>query len=1216
MASSKLNRQIVVGQKNLKITGVPGQGPGGGNVVIQGNGSSPVFTVNAANVDLDPITVDAFGADYGVVVNAGAFNGFSSIGNTYVNSDIAGIKITGNAVGTATIQGNTFEGSATRGVEVAGLSGDALLLINSNNMGTVGGSVVNGVWSSGAINNGNISIGGNTIVASGAGVLISQPVTNGSNVQITASNNITGIDAVEFSGNVDSSTVNISGGNTLIGTGSDSFSDAIDFRGLVINSNVNINNNTLIQGADDGIQVIGGIRGGTFNINDNQQITGLNGDGIDLLSLANGGGNGDAISNGAQVSVLRNNIDGNYETDTDNGDGANGDGVLVSGNITGATTFLQVSSNDIQGYNNGVHVFGNVNNATVQVNNNSSISAGNIGVWFQGALNNALAIVNGNSQITASEGVVFGGDVNGGFVQVSENNDGIFAWNDGIAFYGNVGSGATINIHDNIIQANQDGGVVGSGIYFGGNVSSATINIGNGSGLADPSNFITVGPEGDENTDGIHFAGTVGAGSDINIDGNRIGYTGTPGNHGSAVANAINGDGIEFAGAVSGNADIDITDNHILAGGNNSGTGDGVKFSAHVGGTANVLVGGSGDANFIDATGNGVEFNGITGGTVSVSDNTIVADENGVEFGAGSPSIEGGADVFVLSNTINATLDGIYVDDDITGAGTTFTAKNNTITAGDDGVDIDNVRNGAVVSIGGAGSSDGNRITADGNGIEFDAGIDATVLIQKNRISAGADGVNVRDDDDGHTTAIDTGANVKILDNKIGSEDSDSIGGHGINVEESVTGGSYLEIARNDIGSFSNPVNLDGIHFGGPVTGGSTVYIHNNNHGIHADDHGIYFGGAINGGATVDIDDNIIGANEDGGVIGSGIFFDGTINAATINIGDGTDSPTNGGASNIIRVGDPDGHAGYDVSNLDGIHFNKEVGSDADINIDGNRLGYNADFVGGALDNERLPGDGIEFRGPVTGNADISITDNHIRADQDGIRFAGIIKDFAKILIGGSGDRNVIDANDNGIEFEDIITGESLVTISYNEVDADNDGILFGDDVNNADLPVGTSEQEIYIANNDIYGGNNGIHFAGEVFGPYHDTLIEANKIKGENGQGIVFDGDIDQARVRIINGNNIEGQVDGVRFLGEVEDGAVVNIDDNTTIVGVDEEAVHFFEEIEEATVTIVGNDNLTGGDHGIEFDGEIDESDVTISGKQPRYPRRQPRYRLLRRR
>ena len=284
-------------------------------------------------------------------------------------------------------------------------------------------------------------------------------------------------------------------------------------------------------------------------------------------------------------------------------------------------------------------------------------------------------------------------------------------------------------------------------------------------------------------------------------------------------------------------------------------------------------------------------------------------------------------------------------------------------------------------------------------------------------------------------------------------------------------------------------------------------------------------------------------------------------------------------------------------SGLDGIHFDDDIGSGAVINIDGNRLGYFAFSVGGPLTEERLADDGIEFSGEIKGNADINITDNYIRAKGDGVRFSDKIRDFANVLIGGLGDNNAINAWHNGVSFLNDITGQSLVEISYNGITASNDGIYFGDKIDNAKTTGGISEQELLIKNNTIWGRNNGIHFNGEIDGERHDTRIAGNDIEGEDGQGIVFDDDIDEAHVRIVENTRIEGEKDGIRFLGDIEDGARVNIDDNAKIEGKDEEAIHFFRKVADSFVSIFSNDDIRAGENGIEFNGEIDNSTIVIS-------------------
>ncbi len=1210
IANDTYTENLLVNKGNLKIDGAPGA-----TIQAADGANNAIMLVTASNVNIDPIIFDGnFLVNYGIFASGVGANGLIVDGNTFREFNVAGVHVDNNTGGTSTIKNNIFEGTMPIGVQLGTIAGNSVVDIFGNDIGTLGDRVnVDGISITSIATGGDVNVYDNDIFATLDGIYVDGSITGAGTTMLIAGNRIDGQqDGVDLGLVSTGAVVNVGGTDRavdgFVGAKTDdgniikAGTNGIEFDGG-INSTVNIDGNKIHAGVD-GVNIrddadATGVDGATVNIRNND----IGSDGTDTVGF-NGIHFIDSITNGATVRVAGNKI-GRSGARVDNGvifdgaiNGANTDvqvengnviwadvnGVVVNGEINGVKHFV-VEQSTINANSHGVHINGNVVGAqNLQVNVNNITSNNNHGVFFNGNVSNSLVIVNGNTNIDAFEdGVRFGGTVTGGDTQVQGNN--IKADDHGVAFIGAVSGGAALHLHDNVIIANEDNAVVGSGFYFGGPISSATINIGDGERDSNPSNFITVAGGGDDDTDGIHFAGTVGTGAVIKIDGNRIGY------NGNGTVNAIKGDGIEFAADVNGNADIDIIDNRVRAIGNPSGTGDGVKFSGHIGGTANVAVGvASSDGNNIDVTGDGVEFNGITGGTVSVASNTIVADENGVEFGAGSPSIEGGADVFVLSNTINATLDGIYVDDDITGAGTTFTAKRNTITADDDGIDIDNVRNGAVVNIGGPANggggplnNEGNRITANGNGIEFDAGIDATVLIQKNRISAGDDGINVRDDDGGHTTAIDTGAIVNILDNTIGFEGPDTVGRHGIHVEEDVVGNSTINIGRNNIGRAGAAVD-NGIHFGG-VVNGSTVNIFSNNHGIHADGHGIYFGGNLVD-ADIDINDNIINADDDDSGNGDGIRFDGQVSGSTtVNIGDGLGSNLNSGSSNII-------------SGEDGIHFAQDIYNTAQIVIDGNRIGYDGLNVGGTVNPDRVGDDGIEFADWVYDASNVTITDNWILSEDEGVVFNDVYG-TGKILIGGdveAPDGNHIDADGDGIQFSQGVHGQRLVEISYNEIDADNDGIAFLGTVNNALNPA-NSEQELLITRNDIWGDRHGIHFAGAISNARHDTVISYNTIEGEDEQGVVFDSSIDDAHIRINNNTRIEGEIDGVRFLGEV-DSAQIDINDNIRIQGNDEEAIHFFQEIDESTVNIIGNDNLLGGDHGIEFAGIIDESNITISG------------------
>ena len=834
-----------------------------------------------------------------------------------------------------------------------------------------------------------------------------------------------------------------------------------------------------------------------------------------------------------------------------------GDGVHVgsaSPSVSNGAT-LEITNNVILGALDGVHIADKVDNATVKINDNVSITGtSDDGVDFnKDIVNGSTVEVNGNDLIVggSSNGIEFASVQGGSTVDIIGNNDGIHADDNGI-FFTTVGGGSTVNIHDNIIKANLDNRIFGSGIWFNRDITDANINIGDGALTGDPSNFITVAMNLDTNDqsdlDGVHFEGAVGNNAVIKIDGNRMGYTGTPGNQTPVTEVPLADDGVEFKGAVSGNADIKITDNHISA------KDDGVQFSSSVGGTAKVNIGGTHnaiDGNKIKAGDHGLSFLGAVTGQaiVEIVDNEVTAGNDGAHFGgAVNNAVNPGTneqEIYIEGNTIDADNNGIN-----------FTEL------------VSNGRHDQLIK--------GNTITADNNGVSYAKDIDdAHVrIIDGNDITGGNDAVRIGDDLQ-NSARLDVNNNTNLT----------GTSGDGIDIDDDVKGGSTLNVIGNDNITAGN----NGVEISDEVKEGSTVTISGNNHGIHADDNGIFFGGNIFGGSTINIHDNIITANEDSDAVGSGIWFGGTVKHATVNIGDGGSS-FRSGASNIISVRGNNGGGG--VSNLDGIHFDKEVGQGADINIDGNRIGYYASSVGGWLYtyrhgwDRRIADDGIEFKGNISGNADIDITDNFIRAKDDGIQFSGKIKDNANILIGGrpshyNSDGNTISAWDDGISFLDEVKDHSLVEISYNSIYGGDDGIYFKKDTSNH--RHNGNPEEILIKKNWITGGDNGINFEGKAKHGLHDIMIRDNyRIKGERGDGIRHTGGIRDAELTIEHNDKIDGKKDGIHIVGRFQDDAGIRIHGNKDVRGRDDDGIHVQD---------------TGNDEGVDL--EIDYNHVHWSGE-----------------
>jgi parallel beta-helix repeat protein len=488
---------------------------------------------------------------------------------------------------------------------------------------------------------------------------------------------------------------------------------------------------------------------------------------------------------------------------------------------------------------------------------------------------------------------------------------------------------------------------------------------------------------------------------------------------------------------------------------------------------------------------------------IEISYNNIVADQDGVLFQGETRNalLPGGAsqqEIFINENTITGGNNGIRFAQNVA-------------------TDLHDIRiTGNTI--------DGQNV----HGISFDGNIGAESqvwILNNDSIVGDDDGIHV------HGT-VSSSALVEIVDNTwIEGEDDD-----GIDFNSDISGNAVVRINGNDnIRADDNADN--GIEFAG-VSGNAKVEILGNNHGIHADGHGIYFGGNISGNADLDIHDNIINADDNNSGNGDGIRFDGFVSGnSTINIGDGNGLNFSSDPSNII-------------SGEDGIHFNNDIYNSAQIVIDGNRIGYDGATLAGPYSNDRVGDDGIEFADRIYDDANITISDNFIRSEDDGVHFDGDVYGRANILIGGSGDKNTIDANGDGIEFDEDIYQNALINISHNVVDAELDGVRFEGSTSNADTTFPYRDDEILIAYNSIEAGDNGINFLGQASGNRHDIMIRNNtQIHGHDGHGIAHTGGISDAELRILNNDDIFGDIDGIHITGAFTNDALIDIDGNTDI-------------------------------------------------------------------
>ncbi len=1149
---------------------------GEAGIVVEDSDNAYVSYNTVNSVSGNGIAVDG-SANVSVLTNrVGTTGGTDNIGGE-------GILIDGSA--SATVKGNEISETDSNGIKVV-----------SSNDGFIQGNAVSNAGHNGivAIGSDNATINMTNIVdgTRAAGISLSgttNSLIDGNEISNTGGSGvwIKDADGTTVSGNVIDGTWKRAGAGT--GSGVHVLStDNATVSGNTID-NTNRGGNGVYADASDNLKVNGnfiGTVGGNISGN-GVAVEGTKKTEIIGNQIKNVAKNGIKFIKGivdADVVVAENDIDATL------------DGVLFgagSPSVSNGST-VDVIYNTIVAGKDGVRFEDEVNGSEVEINSNT-ITAGSEGIDFEGAITEAS--------------IILGGYTGASFVQQVINAD-----DSGIVFRGDV-TGSTVMSGRQTVTA-----LDGEAIRFEKTIDDSRVTLGTAEGdyVADWKTAVRSVLTGSDT--GVLFEGDVQNSSLV-----EVAYTDVIGQ---------DGEGVHFEGDVNA-SNVLITSSDI-----DGQNGSGVLFEGHVTNGATVRINNDWPAptavygnfpfnstgNTISGTESGVEFSGINGGsTVTIENNiSIHGDDDGILFGAGSPSISGGSTVNVVDNTITSDGDGIKVEDDISGSGTSLNIRDNKITAGEDGIDIDNVRNRAVVNIGGPSYyRDGNWIIAGDDGIEFDAGIDSTVLIQKNRIDAGDDGIDIADDDKGHTTSIDSRAVVSILDNKIGSEGRDTIGDDGIVIDENITGGATLTISGNSIGRSGAKVGDDGIDLDN-ISGGATVNIVNNpnnyasdnginisgsingatlnitgnNHGIHADDHGIYVGGSIYGGSTVNIHDNIISANEDDGSTGDGIHFAGNIYTANINIGNGGGDGVYDDPSNFIR-------------GKDGIHFAGKLNSGTKVNINGNRIGYGKRSYGRyPIYADAVTDDGIQFAEDIQGSASVRITDNYIKSDDDGINFSDDIQDDARVLIGGRRDGNTIDAGDEGIQFEDDIKGHSLLEISYNDIDADENGIQFDGETSNH-IHSGHDE-EILIKKNSIVGGEHGIVFNGKASNWRHDIVIRDNSlIKGEDENGITHVGGIDDAELWILNNGEIDGEEDGIHLEGYFYNGAKIVIEGNGWDGGVrgrDDDGIHVKDTGYDygSDVLIKKNHVHHTGDDGIYVNNvkgvQIIENDIHDTGEESR--------------
>ena len=301
------------------------------------------------------------------------------------------------------------------------------------------------------LNASNISIIGSS--KNGDGVRFDNLTTITENASIRGVSNGSG-SGVQIAGNLSNTTIN---GSSQSGNGVTV--STVKAWGGLNPGNLTGDGNSSITGSSDtgnGVSIWGNVSGVNF-INGSSSNASGNGSGVDINGSVNGGQiSGNASGNGNGVNISGNITDGNItgnatgngagvdisgnstlNNTTVNGNGTDGSGVNISGNLTGDAN--STITGNASGNGNGVNISGNITDGNITGN-----ATGNgVDVYISGnsILNNTT--VNGNGTNGSGPGVDINGSVNGG--QISGNASG---------------NGNGVNISGNITGGNITGNTV------------------------------------------------------------------------------------------------------------------------------------------------------------------------------------------------------------------------------------------------------------------------------------------------------------------------------------------------------------------------------------------------------------------------------------------------------------------------------------------------------------------------------------------------------------------------------------------------------------------------------------------------------------------------------------------------------------------------------------------------------------------------------------
>ena len=1013
-------------------------------------------------------------------------------------------------------------GTTVDGFTFAGTSGDPAILLTA---GADNVTITNGV------------ITGTT--GTGDGIQIDNTVTAALDLNIS-NVTMTGVarDGIGFDGALNGADIDITGSSINGGQ------HGIVFRGAIAGNatTIDIADNTLIEGADQGIVFTRDVTDATVRIQGNgtNATNGIRGT-FDAIAV-NGNPGIATLTNATFIIGGDTAADGNWIVSPSQGldiDAISGGRFVVANNdlIRGSSAieFEQTISN----------------NAQVVVANNGNIRAGGAGIVFVDDINTASVTIAGNAFSNVSGDAVRFRDTT--FVGATNQITNATV---------TIGSATNVTIDTTTVNVGgntMDGSGNGSGINVLAAVQGAT-------------NFIindnTIGSDGSRvGQDGIAFAGGVLGTATVTIGGTNQVF---------ATDRAIQIDDLQSSttvaitgGTYNGTGGALLVDNTGVAG------TDGrlnVGAAAFVGGAASTVL------EVLTDTGNAgvdIDFNGLAtfdGGTIGIrlsgpgidvlndtfgaisflsEFGTYIQLANGAEFLPDSPTILSatgvtfngvlgsgltGAQAVALENRLthfpdDSTLGLINTNDlfvtqgesiqlAVNAAGALGGARTVTVAAGTFGGSVEVWVDDLTLQGQGATTIiDTDAIDANANNGDADNGFQVAAISATALAGGDATVTGVIIDGFSFDTLTSSGANI------------------GVELGEAATSTAADTTVRN---STFNDL-LSGV-VAAAIDGATTI---SNATTTNIASHGINFTAALDLSDTILIENSAIAGGNDGVRFSSSLSETGvTISGSTI---DGAD---------------------------DGVEFTGAIGDGSTVSIAGNqRIEGLGTFAG-----EDGLADGIAFRGAVSGALTSILIDNNtlIRGDDRGVNFASAST---------GGPATVTDASVT-ISRNDEIRGTTI------------DGILFNASLTNATVTIGGPTAA--DGNALIIGDDEGLDIEnvnGGTFTIANNTTITGGDFNGIEVEGAVSNG----AEVAILDNTIIQAGINGVIFVGNVSDSTVTitgnGIGSDGTRVGQD--GIAFTGGVlGTATVTIGGTNQVFATDQAIQIDDLQSSTTVAITG------------------